>query len=178
MTNFIKKFQTFCGIIAIMAIMWHVYASYNVLNNWWAFPSFAILTAGLSLIITACANRFPVFNAIIYTGITLFFLEISYLLKSSSTLAISSFIIFIITVLACINDKHFLEGNLLLRTILCSIFTLVAGYFIMLYISNPVLFVIALFVMYLLILVFDVEIHLKSNNKKEKGEWIGDIPND
>lgn len=82
--------------IALIAIGWYLYTSFDVFDQWYALPAFALSTGILTLIIPLVTQRFKSLNTVISTGIV---------------------VLLILTVLPLVEGEHhqYLWGNLLLQ---------------------------------------------------------------
>ena len=170
MKNFMKNLITFYDIIAVMAIIWYLFTSFEVMNKWWALPSF-VIGAGFSLLITALRKRIPAINAITLTGLTLLcsqmFLYFSIFEGSASQKGYAGYFL---AVFIAVLTYDFSNYNNIQDIVPISIdisFSVIAALLIILYLSNPILIVLAIFLMYLLVIIIDVDISFKRFNKDE-----------
>jgi len=121
MKNFTKRGSFFLSIVAILAILWFVFSSLELITRWWALPAIAAFTGILSIVIPSLAKRFRPFASVISVGwaILLYLTILPFTASKLLALTIIIFIIAIITEILTNSGLHI--GSLLLDLLISAV---------------------------------------------------------
>lgn len=153
-----KKITILFPVIASITIIWYLLTHLGLSTSRWFFPTIAIGSGILSLILPALASRFRIAYSIISFGLILLLLQIVQIFVPTISFWYWVAMIYIIAILTEFMGKNISVGDFLIDFL----FSLIAAYLILLF-NKTIITLVILLLNYIAVILFSVSFKFRGN---------------